>query len=389
MVRYTFLGLGLTVSYALCQNSIRVGPNIDISGTLGAPVASFSPPVGTVFVNGGPANVKFKFTGVTSLEPAVPVPFNFVVVSPSSGTAGSGVTSVAIGLNESVLRSMDTGTFPLNVIFSTVDQTPPVTAAVMVTLHLSGPPVPVIGSVLNTASYQPAISPGEMVSIFGSNLGPPMLSTEYDDTGAFPTSLGDGSAGSDTTVLFNGIPAPLLYVSPGQINGVVPYGVAGQKTASIVLTRYFQTSATFTVAITDTSPGIFTATQNGSGQGAILNYRQAQSGIPIYTYNSVDNPAPQGSVIEMFATGAGVWNPPAPDGAINLVSTDFTTQPVSLTIGGQPARIYYAGSAPYEVWGMLQIIAFVPTGIGSGPQPVVLTVGQQDNSQQRVTIAVQ
>jgi hypothetical protein len=36
------------------------------------------------------------------------------------------------------------------------------------------------------------------------------MSTEYDDTGLYPTSLGDGTAGGDTTVLFNGIAAPLL-----------------------------------------------------------------------------------------------------------------------------------------------------------------------------------
>jgi uncharacterized protein (TIGR03437 family) len=171
-------------------------------------------------------------------------------------------------------------------------------------------------------------------------------------------------------------------VSPGQINTVVPYSVAGQKTLNVILTRYFQTSATFTVPLNDTAPGIFTATQNGSGQGSILNY-------PSYTYNGADNPAPQGSVIEMFATGAGAWNPPAPDDVITLFEGGFTGQPVSLTIGGQPARIYYAGSAPYQVWGMLQIIAYVPNGIGSGPQPVVLTVGQQDNSQQKVTVAIQ
>jgi uncharacterized protein (TIGR03437 family) len=85
----------------------------------------------------------------------------------------------------------------------------------------------------------------------------------------------------------------------------------------------------------------------------------------------------------------GVWNPAVPDGTINLVATKFSAQPLSLTIGGKPATIYYAGSAPYEVWGTLQVNALVPTGIGSGPQPVVLTVGQSDNTTQGVTVAVQ
>jgi uncharacterized protein (TIGR03437 family) len=63
--------------------------------------------------------------------------------------------------------------------------------------------------------------------------------------------------------------------------------------------------------------------------------------------------------------------------------------PVSLTIGGQPAKILYAGAAPFLVSGVLQVNAIVPEGIGSGPQPLVLRVGQSSNAQQQVTVAVQ
>lgn len=72
-----------------------------------------------------------------------------------------------------------------------------------------------------------------------------------------------------------------------------------------------------------------------------------------------------------------------------LAAAAFTQQPVSLTIGGQPAQIYYAGAAPYEVWGMLQVTAFVPNGLAPGAQPLVLKIGQNDNSAQGVTVAVQ
>jgi uncharacterized protein (TIGR03437 family) len=63
--------------------------------------------------------------------------------------------------------------------------------------------------------------------------------------------------------------------------------------------------------------------------------------------------------------------------------------PVSVTIGGQPATIRYAGAAPYQVLGIFQVNAVVPEGIGSGPQPIVLTAGENSNSQQQVTVAVQ
>ena len=63
--------------------------------------------------------------------------------------------------------------------------------------------------------------------------------------------------------------------------------------------------------------------------------------------------------------------------------------PVSLTIGGLPATILYAGSAPFKVSGVLQVNAVVPDGVDSGPQPVVLTIGERNNSQQQLTVAVQ
>jgi len=71
-----------------------------------------------------------------------------------------------------------------------------------------------------------------------------------------------------------------------------------------------------------------------------------------------------------------------------LPQTVQPAAPVSLTIGGKPAKILFAGAAPYEAAGMLQINAIIPNGIGSGPQPVVLTIGNRNNAAQPVTLAV-
>jgi uncharacterized protein (TIGR03437 family) len=226
---------------------------------------------------------------------------------------------------------------------------------------------------------QPSISPGEIVSIFGSSLGPPILSSQPDDKGFYPTFFGN------TTVTFNGIPAPTLFNNTSQINAVVPYGIAGQKTAQVVVSHYGQTSAAFPVAVADTSPGIFTLTEDGRGQGAILNAGATA------TVNGPTNPAPRGSAIALFATGAGIWNQPIQDGVVpvNVLQPAIVPKAsVSLTIGGQPAQILYAGAAPSMVSGVLQVNAIVPDGAGSGAQPVVLTVGQADNSQQNVTVAI-
>ncbi len=291
-------------------------------------------------------------------------------------------------MNQSVLAQSHPGLQILELYFSTTDQSPISTVPALLNVGLINLLPPAIQSVVSAASYQRTISPGEFVSIFGANLAPPRGSTAYGITGAYPRHLGMEQSAA-TPRSRSTASRRLVYVSPGQINALVPYGVAGQSTVNVVVTRYSLTTAPFAVSITNSSPGIFTATENGSGQGAILNVPANPSDLTAYTYNGTGSPAPQGSVIVLFATGMGVWNPAVPDGTINLVATKFSAQPVSLTIGGKLATIYYAGSAPYEVWGTLQVNALVPTGIGSGPQPVVLTVGQSDNTTQGVTVAVE
>jgi trimeric autotransporter adhesin len=95
----------------------------------------------------------------------------------------------------------------------------------------------------------------------------------------------------------------------------------------------------------------------------------------------------------IYGTGAGVWNQSPADGQIitNVLDPPFyiPSAQVSLTIGGQPATLLYAGAAPGQVSGLLQINAVVPIGIASGAEPVVLTIGSSNNAQQGVTVAVQ
>lgn len=130
----------------------------------------------------------------------------------------------------------------------------------------------------------------------------------------------------------------------------------------------------------------FTATGTGKGQGAIIQ----NSGSPVAaTPNSASNPTPVGSIVAIYATGGGLLSPAVEDGSVTLLGgLTAPMAPVSLTIGGQPAQIQYAAPPPYEVSGMLQINAVVPTGIGSGAQPVVLTIGSNNNASQQVTVAV-
>ncbi|MCW5981195.1 MAG: hypothetical protein KIT09_24140 [Bryobacteraceae bacterium] len=299
------------------------------------------------------------------------------MVSPPSGVTPA---VVVVGLNPNVVPYMPAGRYREFMWFAkpgeTCGSTPPC-ASTTVELTLSRRPPPNVSHVTNAATLQPGpLAPGQVVSIFGEYLGTPPVSSQFDSGGLYPTTLGN------STVAFNGVPGALLYVSTNQINAVVPWAV-GEKSVEILVRHDGANAPAVSVPLAETAPGIFTATGNGRGQGAIIN-----NGI---SFNSVENPAPKGSVITMFGTGGGLWTEPFLEGSIFLGSSVriALTAAVSVTIGGRPAAIQYAGPAPYQVAGMFQINARVPLDIGSGPQPLVVTVGQADTAQQQVTVAIQ
>jgi uncharacterized protein (TIGR03437 family) len=317
---------------------------------------------------------------------------NFVIVSPSSGIAsGDPRVRPIIALHPKVVPYMRPGNYELNVFFENPERPELGTDGVRVQLRLTSPGSPEIGSVVNAATLRPGISPGQLVTILGRRLSSPPVLGEADSAGLFPKVIGH------TQVTFNGIPAPLLYVSNNQINCVVPHGVAGSATAQVVVETLFvsassDASPAVTVAVTPTSPGIFTADQSGSGPGAIVN-TGAGTGL-----NTEANPAPKGSAVTFYATGAGAWNVAYPDGSLVIAprlglsppSPEFLAPlaPVSVTIGGQPARVVAATAQQMRVLGMLQVTAEIPEGVGAGAQPVTLTVGDNNSAEQNVTVWV-
>jgi uncharacterized protein (TIGR03437 family) len=237
----------------------------------------------------------------------------------------------------------------------------------------NGPPQ--LDAVVDAASYQSGtVSPGEIVALFGTGMGPAQLA------GGMLTSENQFSAAvAGVTVLFDGIPAPLIYVSAGQIAAVVPYEMGGAAT-QVEVEYQGNTSVALAVPVAASTPGIFSADASGAGQAAALNQD--------YSLNSQSKPAAAGSTIVLFATGAGFSNPSEIDGS--LAASPFPTPllPVSLTIGGVAAEVEYAGAAPGEIAGLLQINAKIPAALSVGPQPVVLTVGAI-SSQSNLTISVQ
>jgi uncharacterized protein (TIGR03437 family) len=232
-----------------------------------------------------------------------------------------------------------------------------------------------ISSVVNSASYlSGAVAPGELVTIFGANLGPASGVQGALDGDLVATNV------ESTEILVGGVAAPILYASSSQINIAIPFGVTG-STAEVQVLYQGQPTASATVPVQPASPAVFSSDGSGGGQGAILN----QDG----SVNSMSNPAPRGSVVSLFATGAGITSPASVDGLLAVAPYPAPMLPVAVTIDGYPAEIRYAGAAPGLISGVLQINAVVPAQAEEEYyDQVVVTVGNY-TSPAAITITVQ
>jgi uncharacterized protein (TIGR03437 family) len=287
-----------------------------------------------------------------------------LLVNPPTGMAGTPAANLIVSVNPDGLVP---GTYTGMVTLTSqgAGNSPQAIHVTYTVTPLAAPAPTIISNAASRASGP--VAPGEIISIFGGNLGP---------SAGVPTLVSGGSIQTliaETQVTFDNIPAPLLFVSATQINAIVPYGIAGRASTRLAVVYKNTPSAVVTLNVADAAPGIFTI--NPSGQGAILN----EDG----TVNGLLSPAPKGSVVVLFATGEGVTSPFGTDGKIIAADATQLLKPVSqvkVTIGGYPAEVQYAGSAPGSVAGALQVNAVVPDGAPSGSTvPVVLTVGTIDS----------
>jgi uncharacterized protein (TIGR03437 family) len=305
------------------------------------------------------------------------VTFSTAVATTSGGNwltvSGAGATpsTLTVGAN---LAGLAAGSYT-----GTITLTPSGGAApsvINVSLTVAAQLAPALTSVINAASGATGnVSPGEIVSIFGSGLGPiSPAGLTLNAQGNVSTTLGG------VTVSFNGIAAPLTYVSSTQINAVVPFEVQNVATAQLQISYNGIVSPATPVTIQATTPGVFTQGSTGTGLGAILK--------PDYSTVTASNAAPRGSTIIIYATGGGLTTPSSVSGAVAGNTLLKTNANVTVTIGGIAATVTYAGSAPGLVEGALQINAVVPTGISAGSQPILVTAGSA-TSQNGVTVPVQ
>jgi uncharacterized protein (TIGR03437 family) len=213
------------------------------------------------------------------------------------------------------------------------------------------PSVPAVnaGGVVNSGSYTAqGVSPGSIVSVFGTNLA---ASTATASAIPLPTALSDV-----TSVTFNGVPAGLYFVSQNQINAQLPFDVlsAGSGTVNILVTRSTGISAPQSVTLAPSSPGIFTTTGNGLGQafaydnttGAIA----APAGTVVGSFLTVPISVSSGHALIIACTGLGAVTPSIADYvAASDGTVRYTLLQPAVLIGGVPAQFVYSVLSPQFV----------------------------------------
>ena len=349
----TPVGYYAGVGYDLCTGIGSVDMYKLVTGWNGA--SSTTPPVtattnltllanlSTVSAN----DVVYLIATATSTDGTTPTgSVSFSIAGISLGAAaltGTGATATAtLGVNASELPS-GSGT-----ITATYNST--LTASVNVSVSASGKgsaATPAIAGIDNGASFKPTYAPGETLSVFGTELSPLTQSA---------TSVPLPLMTSGVAVLVNGIVAPLYYVSPSQLNVQIPYETGPGSAVLSVNNNGHVTAQSFQVAAA--APGIFTTT----------------AGVLVPTAS-----AARGEEVAFYITGAGAVSPAISDGAAPPSSTPLAdlpmpTQVTTVTIGGTEASIDFIG-IPWALVGVTQINVTVPTGIPTGPQPVVVTIG--------------
>lgn len=324
--------------------------------TVVVPVNLVVPPPPTVDAN--PRAITFTHTAGSEL----PLPPRSIVVASS----GSPINFTAAGDQPWIVVNPASGTAPtqFGISVSPAGLAPGVYTgkvqlspgpAVSVTLTVA-PPLPLLSAVTNAASFAGGpVAPGEFITIFGSNIGPSTpAGLHLTSAGTVDTQL------SETRVLFDGMPAPLVYVSQSQLSAIVPYEVYGRAGTKIQVEYKGMPTDPIEVRVADAVPAIF--------PGAILNEDS--------TLNSAQNGAEPGSIIVFYATGEGQT---APGGSTGAITGDVLAKPllnVSVQIGERAADVLYAGAAPGLPSGVIQVNARVPDGVTRGADvPLLLTVG--------------
>jgi uncharacterized protein (TIGR03437 family) len=227
----------------------------------------------------------------------------------------------------------------------------------------------------NLAPITNAVAPGEFVSLFGSGL---CSATEGAPSLPLPTNL------ANVQVSVNGVFAPISYVSPNQINVVVPYETASDGYATFQVSSDTGLSNAVTLYERGTAPGVFTSTNGGFAPGVGPAAALHADFSPV----SQGNPAQVGETLLLYVSGLGAVKPAVADGAAAVANPlSVVVANVGVVVDGQPAVVTFQGLAPGFA-GLYQVNFVVPSGVSSG-QLVTLAVSTPDAFTNEAKIYIQ
>jgi len=334
-----------------------------------------------------PTSLSFNFAAggaapppqAISLSATTPVQFTITTTTASGGAwltaspgSGNTPTNINVTVNPTTLAA-GTYTGAVVVTSATATNSP---FQIPVTLTVAAP-VLNLTQFQNGASFQPtAAAPGLIVTLRGTGIGPNTgVSFQLTPQGAVPTTVGE------TRVLFDGLPAPVLFASATQVNAIVPYDVGPRVSTRVEVEYRGVKSNQLELRVAPTSPALF-STSTGVGQGAILNQDNS--------VNSAANPAARGSVVVLYGTGEGETTPRGVDGSVPRLASELKrpNANIRIRIGGQEVTPQYAGSAPGLVSGVIQINVPVPENIATGPAIPVEFFAGPNSSGTAITLAV-
>ena len=205
---------------------------------------------------------------------------------------------------------------------------------------------PKISSVVNAADGTQAVAPGGLIMVQGSDLSPVNVATKEIP---LPTALGE------SCLTVNGMPVPMIFVSPTQINAQLPFQAEGNVT--MVLRTPGGVSDNYNLTILPAAPSIF---RNADIDAPVI-VRSANSQIA-----TPSNPVRGGDHLVIYTTGLGKTAPeipagqPAPSSPLSYPLID-----VAVTLAGVELPLEFAGLAPGEV-GVYQINVVVPFWVPKG-----------------------
>ena len=233
------------------------------------------------------------------------------------------------------------------------------------------PSVAGVGSPARSVASQP-LAPGSFISIYGLH-----LSAGTNAALALPLKTELGA----TQVVLGARSLPLLYSADGQVNAVIPYDVPPNSTQQLIVTNGPALSVPAPITIAATQPAVFA---NANGSGIVLDVKPGASAqIPV----DANHPMSAGDAIVIYCAGLGSVNPPVAAGSAAPSSPPaVTTNPVTVSIGGKSAQVFFGGLVGGFA-GLYQVNAYVPKGIKAGDAvPLVVSVAGFESSP--VTVAV-